>query len=763
MTQHRIALLLACLILASLLCTSPVAGSDPSGPPIRLQFATFDPLQAEPDLPVELRASTTATPAPYLVQLTGPVDPAWPGALEAAGARLLGYVPEFAYLAWMDGPTRERVAGLPMVRWVGPYHPAYKLSPDLEGYAGQVRVDLFPVEEEPRSALAHAESSGLVPGVVTTTTLALFLDEAHLPEVAAWPEVAWIQPQRLPRLHNDQAAAIIGALPLWQRGYTGAGQMVALADSGLDSGVDNASVSEDMHPDLDNRVAGRIDSWPVAQWNYVGCSAVNQGANDGAADLASGHGTHVAGTAAGNGAASAGTYRGMAPASSLAFQALEQWTDWEGPNCSAYGYTDGYYLTGIPASLSLLFSQASSWGARIHSNSWGYAGNGDYAAESRDVDQFVWNNRSMTILFSAGNNGCDGTFDPQATQPCSGLVDGYVDEDSLDYPASAKNAIAVGASESWRPVPCPNSSCRTWGYFFPGNFPGNPTRGDLTANSKDHVAAISSRGPASDGRIKPDLVAPGTWIASIRSRWSSDPGLGEPINASYKYNLGTSMATAVAAGAVADLRQYYMVSLHVTNPSAALLKATLLNTAVDLQGYGSPAHEAGQPTPNNHEGWGRLNLAGATSPLLAFADGLSLFSGGVITKTYYVGTPHIPLRVTAVWSDYPALVGAAKALVNDLDLEVIAPNGTRYRGNAGLYPPGTCLRDGLWDSCNNVERVVIDRPISGVYKVVIRGYNVPQSPQLVALVATAGFGAGWDHVVYLPLSIAAPQVPPPCP
>jgi serine protease AprX len=776
MTLRRLAPLLACLFVISLLGSPPVAQSDPPHILIRLQAGVFDPLREELSLPKGLRSAPGPAPAAYLVQLTGPILSTWTSTLEEAGARLLGYVPDFAFLAWMDGPTRDRVAELPMVRWVGPYHPAYKLSPDLEDYSGPVRVELFPVEEEPLGALAHASGLDLEPSVVTTTTLTLFLDQAQLPSVAAWPEVAWIQPQRLPRLHNDQAARIVGVPSLWQRGYVGAGQMVAFADSGLDSGVDDPSTQGDIHPDLDNRVENRMDSWPVAEWTYVGCWAENEGADDGAADLSSGHGTHVVGTAAGNGAASNGTYQGMAPQSSIAFQALEQWTNWEGPNCSSYGLTDGYYLTGIPASLRLLFSQAyDTWGARIHSNSWGYASNGAYTAESYDVDRFVWDKPAMTIIFSAGNNGCDGTFNPLATQRCSGQADGYVDEDSLDYPASAKNAIAVGASESWRPVPCPNSSCKTWGDYFLNNFPAAPTRDDLTADNKDHVAAISSRGPAGhksgdpnldkDRRIKPDLVAPGTWIASIRSQWSSDPGLGQPINAYYKYNFGTSMAAAVVAGAVADLREFYIEDRGVSNPSAALLKATLLNTSIDLQGYGNPLQEAGQPTPNNHEGWGRLNLGGATSSQLAFWDGISVSTGQSFSRTRYVGNRQVALRVMLVWSDYPKTLPAAfPDLVNDLDLEVIAPDGTHYRGNAGLYTSGQCLRNGLWDQCNNVERVEIDNPQPGSYQFVVHGHNVPVGgAQPFALVAKAGFGFGWDYETYLPLLTTAPPEPAPCP
>ena len=92
-----------------------------------------------------------------------------------------------------------------------------------------------------------------------------------------------------------------------------------------------------------------------------------------------------------------------------------------------------------------------------------------------------------------------------------------------------------------------------------------------------------------------------------------------------------------------------------------------------------------------------------------------------------------PLRLTLAWTDYPGSSAAAKALVNDLDLEVVAPNGTHYYGNFGLYSSGQCLRPVTpsikWDACNNVEGVIIPNAPYGTYTVYVHGYNVPQGPQ----------------------------------
>jgi len=109
------------------------------------------------------------------------------------------------------------------------------------------------------------------------------------------------------------------------------------------------------------------------------------------------------------------------------------------------------------------------------------------------------------------------------------------------------------------------------------------------------------------------------------------------------------------------------------------------------------------------------------------------------------------------WTDYPGEPSAARALVNDLDLEVIAPDGTHYYGNEGLYTSGQCLRNGKWDACNNVEGVIIPNAPYGNYTVIVHGANVPQGPQPFALAASGdylqegGAPSPEQHRIYLPL------------
>jgi hypothetical protein len=117
------------------------------------------------------------------------------------------------------------------------------------------------------------------------------------------------------------------------------------------------------------------------------------------------------------------------------------------------------------------------------------------------LDNFVWKKPDFCILFAAGNDGTDANRD------------GVVDLGSVTAPGTAKNCITVGASENNRP-----EFTETYGEAWKDDYPVEPLKSDPMANDPDDMVAFSSRGPTADGRIKPDVVAPGTYILSTRSR-----------------------------------------------------------------------------------------------------------------------------------------------------------------------------------------------------------------------------------------------------
>ena len=716
------------IVTSSLAGASESTQSDP-GSLIHLQYATFDPLVAEPATPYDftIQQESLDSPAAYIVQFSDHIQPEWKASLEAAGVAIDNYLPNNALLVRLDSAAdKSTLEALSHVRWAGLYQPAYKLAPSLAEH----ELELYDLQLASwADATAVKQDLEALGGLVSGDGryLTLNIPAENLPQVAAHADVLWIEPYTFFETFNDTGAGVMNAPTAWANGYTGNGQIVTVADTGLDTGVDNSGVNGDIHDDFDNRVT-QIASKPVV--TAVNCIA-NPGADDGADDTQSGHGTHVAGSTYGNGAASSGQYKGTAYEATATFQAIEQLTQWTG-DCAG---PDSYALTGIPNDLNDLFQESYNWGARIHTNSWGSDVAGAYTTSSSQADEFMWNNKNFTILFAAGNEGLDGD------------ADGYVDEDSMGSPATAKNVISIGASDNNRP----GVSACTWFTCFGPDYSVNPTRNDPLADDPGELAAFSSRGPTDDGRIKPDLVAPGTFILSTRSSLISGNGW-QAFNADYMYNGGTSMATPLAAGGAAVVREYLAEAESMTNPSAALIKAILINSAVDIGGYGNSSEEAGQPIPNNHEGWGRIDLAAATTGTnRALIDNRSVSTSSSEVISYTVSNSSTPLKVSLVWSDYPASSGAGTKLVNDLNLTLTAPNGsTTYLGN--VFSSGWSTTGGSADIFNNVENVYIQSPTTGDWTITVSGFNVPQGPQPFALVISAeGAVVEPEHEVYLPI------------
>ena len=315
-------------------------------------------------------------------------------------------------------------------------------------------------------------------------------------EIEALPEVAQIQEFVAPELSNQHGRQLLGledsagAGTLTQRGD---GEIIAVADSGLD----------DQHPDFEGRIVDLI-------------------ARGRAGDPSDqhGHGTHVAGSALGSGAQSNGAHRGAAPDARLFFQSVMD---------------DKGRLSGLPVDLGELFEEARQAGARIHNNSWSANTRSFYTFNAQEVDEYVWEHPEMLVVIAAGNNGtAEDPFNAEA---------GFVDWLSMGSPASAKNALTVGASRSDR------ASNKSWREFNHRLFPQPPIADAKLSGDPQGMAAFSGRGPCDISRIKPDVVAPGTSILSARAStadvtnfWNlgDEPGYG--------FMGGTSMAAPLVSG-----------------------------------------------------------------------------------------------------------------------------------------------------------------------------------------------------------------------
>ncbi len=729
----------------------------------------------------------------FLVQAANPAGQttlrAW---LERNRVPILDSIPNLAYLVRLDAQLWATLPTNAAVFWAGYFQPAFRLDPLLDyvieadaSHELSLTAHFDLAAFDSASALLDALRGVAEASVVEVTRtdrvwLVRFQGKARSARpIAVQRGCLWVERFVERELHNNVARTSSdvptgrGAMPgpvmdvedVWNRGIRGEGQIAAAADTGLDTG--NLAT---LHWDFGQQ-GSATNPLRVIKGYALGRATWDDPNPNG------GHGTHTSGSIVGNGIRSGSTpntntfpptcFAGNAPKAQFVFQSVMD---------SSGG------LGGIPADLNTLFQPTYNDGARVHSNSWGAAVAGAYDTDAQNVDEFVWNHPDMVITFSAGNSGIDGQAYNWLGRcvASGGPLDGVIDTDSIGSPGTAKNCITVGASENYRPdfvYEYPQGDCtpgasdpraqQAWGWFNGCSYSVNPILNDLMADNANGMGAFSSRGPTDDGRFKPDLTAPGIAIISTRTSVNQQYeqwGICNVPVAQRTYYLtmgGTSMSNPLTAGAAVLVRQYYSDGWHPNhsattnasanpgdgfNPSAALVKATLINGAWDMApgqyGTTSPQPEippnwdrsAGRDLPNNAEGYGRVDLEHSLFPGSGWGDDPArqmevhdvspgLQTGQANTYTVTVAGNANPLIVTLVWTDPYGATSAATELVNNLDLEVYSPTGTRY------YPNRKDWTGGTPDAKNNVEQVVVTSPASGNWTVTVRGTNVPGNGQ----------------------------------
>jgi serine protease AprX len=426
-----------------------------------------------------------------------------------------------------------------------------------------------------------------------------------------------------------------------------------------------------------------------------------------------GHGTHVA-----------GLVLTIAPNTQLVFQDL--------------GYNDDGSLVN-PYDLTELLLDAWDAGIRVHTNSWGNSSNtlGEQLpygeTDAKCIDTAVWEQKDLVVLFAAGNDAVDGNNS------------GIVSQGQIGSQAAAKNCITVGASESSR-----QEINTTYGslmrgevlrlsprmMYWPDAFLDRTICDDQSAISPDKVAAFSSRGPTREKRFKPDVVAPGT---SILSAWplNLDPPsvFGESPTDGLAFMSGTSMATPLVAGCVAVLRQTLKrlkPGDDTYSPSAALIKALLINGAMELTDQYSPGWAG--PCPNSSSGFGRVNLSHSIADVVDgnYLEHDDALEEGHKSKAIEIDIPKIArgatLKVTLAWTD-----PEGDQLQNDLDLIVTASNGTKRHGNMGTSKG--------YDRLNNVEQIHWTDMPPGTAQIVVQAYRITKYPQSFACAWSIRTGA----------------------
>jgi subtilisin-like proprotein convertase family protein len=620
---------------------------------IQLRATRFDPLREPP-----VRVAGKSDGDYYIVQFAGPARDEWLDEVRAAGGQLIQYVPHHAFLVHASAAGIATIEKLPRVRWVGLYQSAYRQARDVA--TGRASYDVAVFKRADRASLRQEVRR--VAGTIRHETtlphnffdvLRVELDEAGVAALSQWPEVASIDRWHPPRKEDERAAHIVAGNYTSQTSIAGPGY-----DALTQFGVDGTNVTVSV---VDDGVG-----IPGDGGFYITAANAANGPLRGASSGATGHG-HLNAT----------IIAGSSPTSVL----------------DPLGYNYGFGIARRACIVNIPLLRAGYSGTEadtvndtvatagpngvkgnISNNSWGAGTNTNaYDSFAAQYDGFVQDASTagtidpLCIVFSAGNSGASG----------------------LTRPKVAKNVISVANSENLR------------------------TELYASADNMDAIESSSSRGPAADGRIKPDITAPGTAITGGRS--GTDALFGN-IDAYHRWSIGTSHAAPQVAGAAALFTEFWKTGHGGTNPSPALIKAALINGAVEMNSTLSTS-----PIPNGNEGWGRIHLKNVlnTGVPTAHINETLAFSniGEEYTFTGSTATTARHVRVTLVWTDPPGI--SDPALVNDLDLEVTVA-GTLYKGN--VFSNGVSVAGGSADTLNNVENVFLPAgiPAHSPISVVVR-------------------------------------------
>ncbi len=727
----------------------------------------FDPLQNPPEFSKKMRASESKGENYYIVQFTGPIYQNWKNKISAEGGIFHSYVPHFAYIIQMTPEEKNKVEKFPFVRWIGIFHPEYKIHPNVYKKRSNEVENTLPtattVIENNKVKKIKVQRCNCTKDILWIPNDSLlhlsirFFKDISLDGIAneleKWGSdiqqiqksskrmIIRIPPDSLNALANlSEVQSIVPyskkvlSSSTWRYSlqvptdsftiqedddlgepWDTVTNGKTLADKGItgegeiitifDSGLDywNAFF-QDPEDDPPGPSHIVVQAYTAEGGNLEEVSSPNEPGG-------CNHGTNVATIIAGNLSIADNHPNGGN---------LMHYYDWGGQTrgnivdhfpvrlyVQDFGYTESDTCKLGDFDFQAAMDKAyNTYNSKIHQNSWNYESpSGEYLGAAIDIDNMVWNNKDFVVVVSAGNKGPDSN--------------------TIMPPSTAKNCISVGSS--WLP-----------------SF-------DVSADS---ITSFSSRGWTADGRIKPDVVTPGgtdpfdesrhfVWGGKANTTWAGDSAHPNLIGMA-----GTSQSAPHISAACAMIREYFKDGFHPTGdtssgnsfePSAALVKATLIASTVDMGTSGG----IGNPVPNRAEGWGRVVLdnalyfSGESRALVVLDNSTGVSTGDSVINIVSIINNTESLKFVLTWSDTAAMALADPALVNDLDLIITAPDGNRYRGN--VFSNGFSATGGSPDRVNNVEVVWLPTPTRiGIYRISVRGHNVPNGRVPFAIAISGG-------------------------
>jgi len=675
---------------------------------VPLRARQFRPSQGVEQSFADALGSATG-PLHAIVQLRRPIRPADRAMLEAKGVTLVSYLYGLSYLATVDETTDlgdpELLA---LVRWIGEYRPTDRLHPDvasgnLAGFNisanGTVTLTVlfFPEVSGTEAQAVLAAHGATIIGQMALNGWVVTMDQTQITSLSQEEAVRWIEQGPVPNQDiNDGARTAMGTDTVvdWD---TATGTALGLDGSGVRVAVMEGGVDY-RHDDFGGRFV----------YTYT--------------NTYSDHATHVAGIIGGDGSRSAalgGTayeWRGHAPGVTLL--------------SVSYGKaTVERYNTAI-----------NTYGAHLSNHSY-VMSYGLYDAVAAGVDSIVRGDATYSgnaipprlAVWAAANQGWQAQYDDE--------------EGFFSIYSPAKNVLTVGSTDS---------------------------------DSND-ISFFSSRGPTFDNRIKPDVVAPGCEALGGADKIRSTSATN--FNG-YTNKCGTSMAAPAAVGALALALEAYFDGYNTTTlPRPSTLKGLAIHTATDLQRDFATGGQAWNdpdlcgavqaPTtpisatcavlyhagPDYSTGYGLINVPALVEQVehKGFVEGTVYPTDTVDVYTVTVLENRTEIKFTLVWDDEPGDTSTAETaskLVNDLDLTLIAPDGTVYHpwildpltpnANPGSGGFDNVTRADITpayrgvDRRNNVEQVSVTDTVgvmTGTWTVRVSAFNLPNgNPQPYSLI-----------------------------
>ncbi len=727
----------------------------------RLQFVedtlsfenfTFDTQKGGLDgIPEAFRVYAPSGSALQAIQFVGPIKDEWLQSVRATGATLVHYLANYGYLVWADEPARASLTELVhqgnFMQFSAPYQTYFKLGRSIyqrlekpaqpETVNVVIQVYVHPDVQATRALIENLliEKQSEWTDILAYQNIYGVAQVSDLAAIAARPDVVWVG-ERFERelMDEKQDQIMAGHFNPGQTGPSAPGYLywltntigvstnpadypiVDITDDGIGNGTVNSG-DETMH-----QFGNIANSTRLAYVSNCTNSASGEGVD--------GHG-HI-------NTSIVGSYDNR---SGFPFKDPQGFL--RGLGVNPFGrmagtriFDPGFDQSSCGSSDTGVIKHVQDLGAQINTNSWGCSSCAStyddssqaYDVGVRDADLTEAGNQQLIIFFSAGNSGSG-----------SGTI---------GTPGNGKNMITVGASENDRPSD------------EDGSWTDGCNIGPTGADNAMDIISFSSRGPAPGGRVKPEIIAPGTHIQGTASTNSGYTGNGvcdqyRPSGQTeFAASSGTSHSTPASAG-VGSLYYYWLQTEHGLTPSPAMMKAYLIAHPTYLTGV-----SANDTLPSNNQGYGMPNMElGFDSTGRYLLDQTHLFDNTGETWTYRgrVQDPSKPVRIVMAYTDKAGAIGTSPE-VNNLNLEAVV-GGSTFLGNE--FSGQWSVTGGTPDADNNYEAIFLPAGASGLIDITVTAFNIAddgvpntgdttdQDFALVVYNIAPPVGLGWlDGIVY---------------